>query len=178
MSDAALQLASARRIEGVYEDEIDARVDLLLANYQRVTANPRSMGYLRFLLKHYAKSPTPWRDCVADNTKRFGPDKVKGLCGVVKDLVRQRTDWRGKGPRPGDTPADSPGVGIAYGDAPAANPPWHGGHGLSEGGCPGRLLGPMPDEVSVVLSDLASRCDVFRVLVGLDAPPTFDGVTT
>lgn len=75
-----IKLASEKRSEELLEEDIDRRLDLLLANYQKVTANPRSMGYLRFLLRHYAKSPTPWRDCVKDNTRRVGPERVKGLC--------------------------------------------------------------------------------------------------
>lgn len=71
--------AGARRLQRVGDDDSDHMLQLLLANYQRVTADPRKMGYLRFLLKHYAKSPTPWRDCMKDNLKRFGP-KTPGLC--------------------------------------------------------------------------------------------------
>lgn len=115
--------ASARRLEPLEDTHLDANLHTLLANYQKVTSNPRSMGYLRFLIKHYAKSPTPWRDCYKDNFKRFGP-KTPALCGVLKDTIRQRTDWRGKGPRPGDNPGDSPGVAIGEADKGAAKPPW------------------------------------------------------
>src|SRR5205814_1069907 len=95
------EVSDARR-ERLLAAEIDKRVDLLLSHfaenpadhYHAVTANPRSMGYLRSLLKHYAKKPHPWRECYKDNLKRFGP-KTAGLCGVLKDTIRQSAGWRG-----------------------------------------------------------------------------------
>lgn len=161
MSDALLASASERRLELTAQAEQDQALGVLLANYQRVTADPRKMGYLRFLLKHYAKDPHPWRACYKDNFKRFGP-KTKGLCGVLKDTIRQRTDWRGH-----DNPNDagSPGVGIAEADAPAA-PAW-GGHG------PNLKLSVLdvPDDVWAALEDLTRQCDPCRVLLGLDPAP-------
>lgn len=160
-----LKIASGRREEEVFFEDIDKRLDILLANYQRVTANPRSMGYLRFLLRHYAKSSTPWRSCYKDNLRRFGPDKTKGLCGVLKDLIRQNTHWRGK-----NNPHDvgTPGVAIGYADQKAA-PPW-GGHKHD--------LGEMavPDEIALILEDINSKCDVYRVLIGLDEAPSELGI--
>jgi hypothetical protein len=153
--------AAARRLERASDDDSDRALMMLLANYQAVTADPRKMGYLRSLLKHYAKSPTPWRDCYKDNLKRFG-SKTPALCGVLKDLLRQRTDWRGKGPNPHDH--GSPGVDIAEsdkGDAPA----WGGHHGL-------KLDVPsIPDEIWAVLEDVTRNCDPCRVLLGLDEAP-------
>lgn len=77
-----LQLASEKRSEELLMEEIDQRIDLLLAGtrYAAVTSNPRSMGYLRFLLRHYAKEIHPWRKCYVDNVHRFGPERTKGLC--------------------------------------------------------------------------------------------------
>ena len=66
MPPLSLAQAAEERLERVLAAEVDGRMDLLLANFQRVTANPRSMGYLRFLLKHYAKSPTPFRSCLKE----------------------------------------------------------------------------------------------------------------
>jgi len=162
-----IALASEKRSEELLMEEIDKRLDLLLDNYQKVTANPRSMGYLRFLLRHYAKSPTPWRDCYKDNLKRFGPEKTKGLCGVLKDTLRQTSYWRGKKGHSKVPDAGAPGVAIAYGDKGAANPPWHGSN-LSE-----LDMGIMavPDEVCLIMEDLGKQCDPYRVLIGLDQPP-------
>lgn len=163
-----LKEASERREEELVMADIDKRLDLLLANYQRVTANPRSMGYLRFLLRHYAKSPTPWRDCYKDNLKRFGPEKTKGLCGVLKDTIRQTTYWRGKKGHSKVPDVGAPGVAVAYADKGAANPPWHGGSKLSE-----IDLGEMavPEDICLIIEDIGNQCDPYRVLIGLASPP-------
>lgn len=171
-----LALASEKRHEEILSEDIDRRLDLLLANYQKVTANPRSMGYLRFLLRHYAKSPTPWRSCFKDNAHRFGPEKTKALCGVLKDAIRQNTHWRHgapAGPHAKSAPFDvgAPGVAIAYGDKSAANPPWHGGSDhLSESNLD---FGDMavPEDICLIMEDLGKQCDPYRVLVGLDSAP-------
>jgi hypothetical protein len=46
------------------------------------------------LVNHYAKMAHPFTQCVADNTKRFGPDGAKRVCAVVKDMGRRSTKWR------------------------------------------------------------------------------------
>lgn len=159
--------ASARRLDVVSDEESERALSLLLANYERVTADPRKMGYLRSLIKHYAKDPHPWKACYQDNFKRFGP-KTAALCGVLKDTIRQRTDWRG---HPA-TDAGSPGVAIAEADKGAA--PAFGGHH--------NLKLDIPDDVMEILLDLAETCDPCRVLYGLDQPPhpsaTFLAVAT
>lgn len=159
-----IKLASEKRSEELLSEELDKRINLFLANYQKVTANPRSMGYIRFLLRHYAKSPTPWRDCYKDNLKRFGPEKTKGLCGVLKDMIRQTTYWRGKAGHSKVPDVGAPGVAIAYGDKGAANPPWHGG---------GSDLGEMavPDDICLIMEDIGNQCDPYRVLIGLEDAP-------
>ena len=169
-----IKLASNKREEALALKEIDKRIDLLLAGsrYGQVTSNPRSMGYLRFLLRHYAKSPTPWRDCYKDNLKRFGPERTKGLCGVLKDTIRQTTYWRGKKGHSKVPDVGAPGVAIAYADKGAANPPWHGGGTkLLETRIDMGSEMAMPEEIALVLEDLGKSCNVYRVLVGLDDPP-------
>ena len=167
-----LKEASEKRSLELFEEDIDRRIDLLLANYQRVTANPRSMGYLRFLLRHYAKSATPWRDCVADNTKRFGPEKVKGLCGVLKDVLRHTTYWIGNEGHSKVLDVGAPGVVIGEADKGFA-PPWGGHHHLSESNIDcGEMA--MPLDVAEILEDLGEKCDVYRVLIGLDESPQSD----
>lgn len=162
MIDEDLKKASEKRIESIAFDEIDRRIDLLLSNYQRVTANPRSMGYLRFLLRHYAGKAHPWRECYKDNLKRFGP-KTKGLCGVLKDTIRQTTYWRGKDGHSKAPDAGDPGYVIGEADKGAA-PPWGGRkHDMGEMA--------MPEEVALILEDLSKKCNVYRVLLGLDEPP-------
>jgi hypothetical protein len=176
MSRLDLDRASRDRILARFDDEIDRRIDLLLSNYNDVTANPRSMGYLRFLLKHYAKKAHPWHECFKDNFKRFGP-KTAALCGVLKDTIRQQTHWRGH-----DNPKDhgSPGVGIGEADKWAA-PAW-GGHRLSlDDGCDLDVafseefgVDEVPAEVFEILDALAKRCNVTHVLLGFEQPPIME----
>lgn len=178
MSQLELVRASSERDEMLVDREIDRRIDLLLANYQAVTSNPRSMGYLRFLLRYYAKKAHPWHECFKDNFKRFGP-KTAGLCGVLKDVIRQQTHWRGHN-NPRDVGA--PGVGIGEADKGAA-PAW-GGHHLSDDGCdldiafmrafPG--IDEVPAEVFDILFQLGKNCNVPRVLIGMDQPPSITEV--
>ncbi len=181
-----VQAASDRRMNLVLDEEVDRRITLLLSNYQRVTANPRSMGYLRFLLRHYAKMPHPWRQCYADNLKRFGPEKTAALCGVLKDTIRQTTFWRGKSGHSRVADAGAPGVVIGEADAGAAQPAWHGGSSdhLSEER-PISLLDELDMAFGVtdhsepiyeaveILCALGEVCDPYRVIVGLDSPPIF-----
>lgn len=65
-------------------------------NWKQVT--PEARKRLQPLVSHYRKSPKPFTQCVADNTKRFGPEGAKRICAVVKDLIEKRTTWR-KGPK-------------------------------------------------------------------------------
>jgi Intein splicing domain len=111
-------------------------------------------------------------NCVADNTKRFGPEKVKGLCGVLKDTIRQTTYWRGKKGHSKVPDVGDPGYAIGEADKGAA-PPWGGHRHLSETNLDCGLMA-MPDEVAELLEDLGEKCDVYRVLVGLDEPPSSD----
>lgn len=186
----SLAEASQARVEKLAHEELDKRLDLLLDSvefaenpgdhYHAVTANPRSMGYLRFLLRHYAKSPHPWAQCYKDNFKRFGP-KTKGLCGVLKDTLRQNASWRGPHGAPHDVGA--PGAAIGESDKWAA-PAW-GGHKLSDD----RELSLLDEldlefgvvdhtealgEAAQILCAISENCDVYRVLIGLDEPPKID----
>lgn len=63
--------------------------------FSRGTADvtPHDQYMLRNLMKYYAKSPTPFRSCMKDNTKRFGP-RTAAICAVMKDLIMHTTKWR------------------------------------------------------------------------------------
>lgn len=156
--------ASDSRRERLLGGDIDKSLELLLDNYQRVTANPRSMSYLKGLLKHYAKEEHPWRACYKDNLKRFGPEKTKAVCGVLKDIIRQNPYWRhGPHGKPKIPDSGSPGVGIAEADSRAQH---HSESKLDMG----QLA--MDEDIALVLEDLSENCDIFRVLIGLDEPPS------
>src|SRR3990167_4705731 len=91
---------SSTEIIDLQEDQdIEDYLNIALANgFSKGTANvsAKDMVKLRGLLKHYAKKKHPFTSCVHDNTKRFGPERVKKVCAVLKDLIRGSTKWRGK----------------------------------------------------------------------------------
>jgi hypothetical protein len=66
-------------------------------NWTQVT--PAERARLQGLIEHYRKKPHPFTACVRDNEKRFGPDRVKRICAVLKDLIEGGTDWRKGGKR-------------------------------------------------------------------------------
>jgi hypothetical protein len=79
------------------DEEVDAYVQVALANgFSKGTANVSAadMKKLRPILRKYAKNPHPFRACVKDNRKRFGPATEK-FCAVLKDLIKGTTKWRG-----------------------------------------------------------------------------------
>ena len=80
------------------DEQIDEYLELTLSNgFSKGTANvdPHDMKKLRPLLKYYRKKPHPFRACVRDNKKRFGP-ATNAMCAVVKDLIFHSTKWRNK----------------------------------------------------------------------------------
>lgn len=80
------------------EEEFEEYVSVALANgFSKGTANitPADMKRLRPLLNHYKTMAHPFRACVKDNKKRFGPN-VNKYCAVIKDLIEGTTDWRKK----------------------------------------------------------------------------------
>lgn len=63
-------------------------------NWKQVTpANRKKVGPL---VRHYMKQAHPFTACVRDNTKRFGPERAKKVCAVVKDMGKKSTAWHGK----------------------------------------------------------------------------------
>ena len=76
--------------------EIEDYLTVAFANgFSKGTANvsPHDMKKLAPLLKHYGKMAHPFRACVRDNRKRFGPLTEK-YCAVLKDLIKGTTKWR------------------------------------------------------------------------------------
>lgn len=91
MSDAQLKAAQAARDDVLLSDFIDHRLDVLLS---AKTVDPEARAHLRGILKHYAKEPHPFRACVKDNMKRFGPGRTEAVCATLKDIIRGTTRWR------------------------------------------------------------------------------------
>lgn len=77
--------------EGIQLTE-EALDELLLS---AKTTGPTARHKLRFLLRYYAKKKHPFRACVEDNMKRFGPGKTEAYCATLKDIIRGTTKWRG-----------------------------------------------------------------------------------
>ena len=89
MSD--LPQASADRDERYLLHYIDQRLDILLSHED---VGPEARTKLRHLLAHYAKSPHPFRACMRDNLKRFGPGRTEKICATIKDTLRGHHGWR------------------------------------------------------------------------------------
>jgi hypothetical protein len=90
----------ARRKERELNEEIDRRIDLVFSQEgilfsEADTVGPKQRHQLRGLLRYYAKKAHPFRACVKDNTKRFGPGGAEKVCAVLKDIIRGTTHWRG-----------------------------------------------------------------------------------
>lgn len=56
------------------------------------------------IVRHYMKQAHPFTACVRDNTKRFGPERAKRICAVVKDMGERRTTWRKGGKKVSESP--------------------------------------------------------------------------
>jgi hypothetical protein len=58
--------------------------------------SPTARKRINPIVQHYGKMAHPFTACVRDNTKRFGPERAKRICAVVKDMARGGTGWRGE----------------------------------------------------------------------------------
>jgi hypothetical protein len=103
----ALNLDQAR--EWRLDRKLDAMLDDKLKRaHLAAPIAPHDKVKLRSILKYYAKKPHPFRACVADNMKRFGPGRTEAVCATLKDTIRGNKDWRGKG-----NPSDKGSAGLA-----------------------------------------------------------------
>lgn len=82
------------------DQDIDDYLEVALAagtktGFSKGTADVSAadLKKLRPLIKFYAKKPHPFRACVKDNRKRFGPLTEK-YCAIIKDLIEGNTKWR------------------------------------------------------------------------------------
>jgi len=74
-------------------NDIDAYLDIAFGK-ALADVSPDDRKKLRGIINHYRKHPRPFRACVKDNTKRFGPEGAKKVCAVIKDLIEGNTHWR------------------------------------------------------------------------------------
>ena len=81
-----------RRFDERLQSLFEMKLDELFASARDV--GPRQRKQLAGLLRYYAKKKHPFRACVRDNRKRFGP-RTEAICATLKDIIRGTTKWRG-----------------------------------------------------------------------------------
>ena len=86
-----LALAQQKREEDLLDTYIEEQLEVLLAAR---TVGPEARRKLAGLLKYYSKKKQPFRACVKDNMKRFGPGRTEAVCATLKDLMMGTTKWR------------------------------------------------------------------------------------
>ena len=91
--DKEITLAQQAREDALLLSYIDDQLEVVLAARN---VGPAARYRLRNLLAYYAKKPQPFRACVRDNMKRFGPGRTEAVCATLKDMIRGTTKWRGK----------------------------------------------------------------------------------
>ena len=89
--DKELTEAQEAREDLIFSAHIEDHLDVLLA---AKTVSPQARARLAGLLKYYAKKKHPFRACVKDNMKRFGPGRTEKVCATLKDLMMGTTKWR------------------------------------------------------------------------------------
>jgi len=78
-----------------FDREIDKMISDRIAEAKLAAPIPPTAKVkLRGILKKYAKSPHPFRACVRDNMKRFGPGRTEAICATLKDTIKGNKDWR------------------------------------------------------------------------------------
>jgi hypothetical protein len=101
MSGYSLLAAQAAREDRLIDQAIEGRLSLIFSKSehpgvsQADTVGPHARHQLKGLLRYYAKKDRPFTSCVADNMKRFGPNRTEKVCATLKDVIRGTTHWRG-----------------------------------------------------------------------------------
>lgn len=88
-----VRLAQEAREDVLMNEYIDGQLDILFSSK---TVSPEARYKLRNLLKYYAKKKHPFRACVKDNMKRFGPGRTEQICATLKDIMMGTTKWRNR----------------------------------------------------------------------------------
>lgn len=88
-----------KTLEQAREERLDQEIDQMISD--RLAAaklaapiGPHAKVKLRGILKKYAKDPHPFRACVKDNMKRFGPGRTEAICATLKDQIKGNKNWR------------------------------------------------------------------------------------
>jgi hypothetical protein len=88
-----------KTLEQAREERFDREIDRMISERLdranlAAPIGPGARTKLRGILKKYAKDPHPFRACVRDNMKRFGPGRTEAICATLKDTIKGRKDWR------------------------------------------------------------------------------------
>jgi hypothetical protein len=88
-----------KTLEQAREERLNQEIDQMISD-RIAKANlaapiaPGARVKLRNILKKYAKSAHPFRECVKDNMKRFGPGRTEAVCATLKDQIKGNKNWR------------------------------------------------------------------------------------
>lgn len=101
-----------KTLEQARDERVDREIDKMIAErLDKATLAapiaPAAKVKLRNILKKYAKSAHPFRECVRDNMKRFGPGRTEAICATLKDTIRGSKNWRKGGAHMEDVVIDS-----------------------------------------------------------------------
>jgi hypothetical protein len=92
---SVLDAARQQRLDRALDLAIDEHIDACLAKVQLAAPiSPQARIKLRGILRKYAKDPHPFRACVRDNMKRFGPGRTEAICATLKDTIKGNKNWR------------------------------------------------------------------------------------
>jgi len=83
---------AARRVKSAVRGTLTEEEGKPGTNWKQVKGEDRKR--INPIVRHYMKMAHPFTACVRDNTKRFGPDRAKRICAVVKDMGERSTKWR------------------------------------------------------------------------------------
>lgn len=89
-ADTQLLVAQAARDEAILDYDINQIFERV---FSASDVSPEARSNLRRVLKVYAKNPHPYRACIVDNMKHFGPGKTEKVCATLKDMIRSTSRW-------------------------------------------------------------------------------------
>lgn len=75
------------------------KIDLAIGTYvdQKAPKMPQVEKLkVKSTLKHYAQSPTPFRDFVRDNMAKFGPGRTEMIGAVLCGEIKGKKPWKAK----------------------------------------------------------------------------------
>jgi hypothetical protein len=96
---SAAEENSVKTLEQAREERFDREIDKMISDKLAEAKLAAPIGAtakvkLRNILKKYAKSAHPFRECVKDNMKRFGPGRTEAVCATLKDTIKGNKNWR------------------------------------------------------------------------------------